>query len=48
MKVWVNGKSCPRKMLFNRTVEILLIQDSKFLMNANTPEERQQLLEAKN
>lgn len=40
MKVWVNGKSCPRKMLFNRTVEILPVQDSKFLVNANTPEER--------
>lgn len=48
MKVWVNGKSCPRKMLFNRTVEILPVTDSKFLVNANTPEERQQLLEAKN
>jgi molybdopterin-guanine dinucleotide biosynthesis protein A len=47
MKVWVNGKSCPRKMLFNRTVEILPIQDSKFLVNANTPEERIQLQEKK-
>jgi len=47
MKVWVNGKSCPRKMLFNRTVEILPIQDSKFLANANTPEERIQLQEKK-
>jgi len=47
MKVWVNGKSCPRKMLFNRTVEILSIQDSKFLVNANTPEERIQLQEKK-
>jgi len=47
MKVWVNGKSCPRKMLFNRAVEILPIQDSKFLMNANTPEERIQLQEKK-
>lgn len=45
MKVWVNGKSCPRKMLFNRTVEILPIQDSRFLANANTPEERIQLQE---
>jgi len=45
MKVWVNGKSCPRKMLFNRSVEILPIQDSKFLVNANTPEERIQLQE---
>jgi molybdopterin-guanine dinucleotide biosynthesis protein A len=45
MKVWVNGKSCPRKMLFNRTVEILLVQNSKFLANANTPEERIQLQE---
>lgn len=42
MKVWVNGKNCPRKMLFNRTVEILPIQDSKFLANANTPEDRGQ------
>ena len=47
MKVWVNGKSCPRKMLFNRTVEILSIQDSEFLVNANTPEERIQLQEKK-
>lgn len=47
MKVWVNGKSCPRKMLFNRSVEILPIQDSKFLVNANTPEERIQLQEKK-
>jgi molybdopterin-guanine dinucleotide biosynthesis protein A len=47
MKVWVNGKSCPRKMLFNRTVEILSTKDSAFLMNANTPEERQQLLDSK-
>jgi molybdopterin-guanine dinucleotide biosynthesis protein A len=47
MKVWVNGKSCPRKMLFNRTVEILPIHDSKFLVNANTPEERIQLQEKK-
>ena len=47
MKVWVNGKSCPRKMLFNRTVEILPIQDSNFLVNANTPEERIQLQEKK-
>ena len=47
MKVWVNGKSCPRKMLFNRTVEILPIQDSRFLVNANTPEERIQLQEKK-
>jgi molybdopterin-guanine dinucleotide biosynthesis protein A len=47
MKVWVNGKSCPRKMLFNRTVEILPVKDSAFLMNANTPEERQQLLDSK-
>ena len=47
MKVWVNGKSCPRKMLFNRSVEILPIQDSRFLMNANTPEERIQLQEKK-
>jgi molybdopterin-guanine dinucleotide biosynthesis protein A len=42
MKVWVSGKSCPRKMLFNRTVEILPIHDSSFLANANTPEERSQ------
>ena len=47
MKVWVNGKSCPRKMLFNRTVEILPVKDSKFLVNANTPEERIQLQEKK-
>jgi molybdopterin-guanine dinucleotide biosynthesis protein A len=47
MKVWVNGKSCPRKMLFNRTVEILPINDSEFLVNANTPEERIQLQEKK-
>ena len=47
MKVWVNGKSCPRKMLFNRTVEILPVQDSKFLVNANTPEERILLQEKK-
>ena len=47
MKVWVNGKSCPRKMLFNRAVEILPIQDSRFLVNANTPEERIQLQEKK-
>jgi len=47
MKFWVNGKSCPRKMLFNRTVEILPIQDSNFLVNANTPEERIQLQEKK-
>ncbi len=47
MKVWVNGKSCPRKMLFNRTVEILPLTDSKFLVNANTPEERIQLQERK-
>jgi molybdopterin-guanine dinucleotide biosynthesis protein A len=47
MKVWVNGKSCPRKMLFNRTVEILPIKDSAFLVNANTPEERIQLQEKK-
>lgn len=47
MKVWVNGKSCPRKMLFNRTVEILSIKDAAFLMNANTSEERQQLLDSK-
>jgi len=47
MKVWVNGKSCPRKMLFNRTVEILPVKDSKFLANANTPEERIQLQEKK-
>lgn len=40
MKVWVSGKSCPRKMLFNRAVEILPIQDSKFLVNANTPEDK--------
>lgn len=42
MKVWVNGKSCPRKMLFNRTVELLEVNDSSFLANANTPEERAQ------
>ena len=47
MKVWVNGKSCPRKMLFNRTVEILPIKDSNFLVNANTPEERIHLQEKK-
>ena len=47
MKVWVNGKSCPRKMLFNRTVEILPVTDSKFLVNANTPEERIQRQEKK-
>jgi molybdopterin-guanine dinucleotide biosynthesis protein A len=47
MKVWVSGKSCPRKMLFNRTVEILPIIDSAFLVNANTPEERIQLQEKK-
>jgi molybdopterin-guanine dinucleotide biosynthesis protein A len=47
IKVWVNGKSCPRKMLFNRKVEVLSIQDSKFLANANTPEERIQLQEKK-
>ena len=47
IKVWASGKSCPRKMLFNRTVEILSIPDSTFLMNANTPEERQQLLDSK-
>jgi molybdopterin-guanine dinucleotide biosynthesis protein A len=47
MKVWVNGKSCPRKMLYNRTVEILPVKDSKFLVNANTPEERIQLQEKK-
>jgi len=47
MKVWVSGKSCPRKMLFNRTVEILPVKDSKFLVNANTPEERIQLQEKK-
>ncbi len=47
MKVWVHGKSCPRKMLFNRTVEILPVTDSKFLVNANTPEERIQLQERK-
>ena len=42
MKVWANGKSCPRKMLFNRTVEVLPIRDERFLANANTPEERSQ------
>jgi molybdopterin-guanine dinucleotide biosynthesis protein A len=42
MKVWVNGKNCPRKMLFNRTVELLPVRDARFLANANTPEERQQ------
>jgi molybdopterin-guanine dinucleotide biosynthesis protein A len=47
MKVWVNGKSCPRKMLFNRAVEILPVNDSTFLVNANTPEERIQLQEKK-
>ena len=47
MKVWVNGKSCPRKMLFNRAVETLPIQDSIFLVNANTPEERIKLQEKK-
>jgi molybdopterin-guanine dinucleotide biosynthesis protein A len=47
MKVWVNGKSCPRKMLFNRSVEILPVKDSTFLVNANTPEERIQLQEKK-
>jgi molybdopterin-guanine dinucleotide biosynthesis protein A len=47
MKVWVSGKSCPRKMLFNRSVEILPVKDSKFLVNANTPEERIQLQEKK-
>ncbi len=47
MKVWVNGKSCPRKMLFNRTVGILPVKDSRFLANANTPEERIQLQEKK-
>jgi molybdopterin-guanine dinucleotide biosynthesis protein A len=47
MKVWVSGKSCPRKMLFNRTVEILPVTDSNFLVNANTPEERIQLQEKK-
>ncbi|MFA9221647.1 MAG: NTP transferase domain-containing protein [Sediminibacterium sp.] len=40
MKVWVNGKSCPRKMLFNRTVELLPVLDAIFLANANTPEDR--------
>lgn len=48
MKVWVNGKSCPRKMLFNRTVEILAVEASEFLVNANTPNERQQILKSKN
>ena len=47
MRVWVSGKSCPRKMLFNRTVEILPVTDSKFLVNANTPEERIQRQEKK-
>ena len=42
MKVWVNGKSCPRKMLFNRTVELLPVIDANFLVNANTQEERVQ------
>ena len=47
MRVWVSGKSCPRKMLFNRTVEILPVTDSKFLVNVNTPEERIQRQEKK-
>ena len=47
MSGWVSGKSCPRKMLFNRTVEILPVTDSKFLVNVNTPEERIQRQEKK-
>lgn len=41
MKVWVNGKSCPRKMLFNRIAEVLPIQNSSFLLNVNTQEDRE-------
>ena len=37
------GYSCPRKVLINSDIELLELEDSLVLKNANTPEEYEQL-----
>lgn len=37
------GYSCPRKVLINSDIELVELEDSKVLKNANTPEEYNQL-----
>ncbi len=36
------GYSCPRKVLINSDIELVEVSEASFMLNANTPEERQQ------
>ncbi len=38
------GYSCPRKILINSSVEIIQPENPQILLNANSPEEREQVL----
>ncbi len=38
------GYSCPRKALINSEIELVRIEDSSFMMNANTPDEKDKAL----
>ena len=38
------GKACPRKMLINSDVEIMELEENTIISNANTMEERQEIL----
>jgi len=39
------GYSCPRKVLINSDVHVVKVDDTAFMKNANTPAERNQILE---
>ncbi len=41
------GYSCPRKVLINSDIQLLKVDDHSFMKNANTPEERDQLMQQK-
>ncbi len=38
------GYSCPRKVLINSDTHVVQVEDTSFMKNANTPEERKQIL----